>query len=86
MRGTFFEAKGCPQCHGTGYHQRTGIREILVMNDAIRRAVYQGAEVAAIRQAAVESGMKTFLADGLEKAAQGLTSIEETLRVVPAES
>jgi type II secretory ATPase GspE/PulE/Tfp pilus assembly ATPase PilB-like protein len=84
-KGAFFEAKGCQQCHDTGYHQRTGIREILVMNDSVRRAVYQGAEVAAIRQAAVESGMKTFLADGLEKAALGITSIEEILRVVPTE-
>jgi type II secretory ATPase GspE/PulE/Tfp pilus assembly ATPase PilB-like protein len=83
--GPFFDAKGCGRCHSTGYHQRTGIREILVMNAAIRSAVYQGAEVVAIRQAAVESGMKTFLVDGLERAALGITSIEEILRVVPTQ-
>ncbi len=79
---TFYSPKGCDKCGG-GYRGRTAIHEILVMDDAIRNAVSQSAGVAAIRTAALQSGMRTLLADGLLKAAAGVTSIEEVLRVTP---
>jgi len=53
------------------------------MNDSIRQAVWDSKDVSAIRDAAIQSGMKTLLESGLEKAARGITSIQEVLRVVP---
>ena len=74
---------GCEDCRGTGYRGRTGIHEILVMNDEIRRILAASADMPAIQQAACRAGMKTLLESGLEKAAAGVTSVEEVLRVVP---
>lgn len=79
----FFEPKGCGQCGGAGYRGRTAIHEILVMDDRIRRLVAEGADVAALRAAAVQGGMTPLLIDGLEKAARGITSVAEVIRVVP---
>jgi general secretion pathway protein E len=79
---TFFEAVGCDACVG-GYRGRTAIYEVMVMDDKIREAIHSSSEVANIRNAAVASGMKTMLIDGLEKAAQGITSVAEVCRVVP---
>jgi type II secretory ATPase GspE/PulE/Tfp pilus assembly ATPase PilB-like protein len=80
---TFHVPKGCDACSG-GYCRRMAIHEILTMDDRIRKAVLASADVASIRTAAMASGMKPMLIDGLERAAAGLTSIEEVLRVVPA--
>ena len=80
---TFYGPAGCGAC-GAGYRGRTAIHEILVMDDRVRRAVADGADFAALREAARESGMKTMLADGLEKAARGITSVEEVVRVLPS--
>lgn len=80
----FFKPKGCEHCGGGhGYRGRTGIFEILVMNDRLRQLVTDGSPLQTLRAAAKEEGMKTLLMDGLEKAAQGITSIKEVLRVVP---
>ncbi len=80
---TFFVPKGCSECSGRGYKGRTGLYEILVMNDRLRQQITDGAELAVFRSAAQQEGMKPMLIDGLEKAAAGVTSIEEVLRVVP---
>jgi general secretion pathway protein E len=79
----FHGSVGCEDCRGTGYRGRTGIHEILVMNDEIRRILAASADMPAIQQAACRAGMKTLLESGLEKAAAGVTSVEEVLRVVP---
>ena len=81
---SFFGPSGCDAC-GAGYRGRTAIHEILVMDDRIRRAVADGVDLAALRAAARESGMRTMLANGLEKAAGGVTSVEEVVRVLPAD-
>jgi general secretion pathway protein E len=83
---TFYEPVGCEHCSGTGYRGRTSIYEILAMDERIRQTVTAPADMAAICNAARASGMKTMLADGLEKAARGVTSIREVVRVVPPES
>ena len=80
---TFYVAKGCEKCRSTGYHGRTAVHEILVMDDSIRRVVAGPCDVATLRKAAIEAGMKTMLIDGMEKAARGITSIEEVIRTVP---
>ena len=65
----------------TGYLGRTTIMEFLVMTDALRRLVMQRAGMAAIERAARDEGMRTMYEDGLQKAMQGQTTIEEVLRV-----
>jgi len=77
----FFGPGGCPTCHGGGYKGRTAIYEPLVPDEGVREAMATGAHLAAIRNAALAAGMKTLVVDGVEKAARGVTSIEEVLRV-----
>jgi len=78
---TFCEPVGCEACRGMGYRGRTAIYEILVMGDKVREAVHSSGELADVRNAALASGMKPMLIDGLEKAAQGITSVAEVCRV-----
>jgi general secretion pathway protein E len=65
----------------SGYFGRTTIMEFLVMNDPLRRLVMQHADMGVIEQAARDNGMRTMYEDGLVKAMQGVTTIEEVLRV-----
>ncbi len=80
---TWYGPRGCSACTKTGYRGMTAIHEVLVMNDAIRQVVSTDPTATQVREAALQQGMKTMLEDGLTKAAQGLTSIEEVLRVAP---
>ena len=80
---TFYDAGGCDACRGSGYRGRTAIHEILVMDDHVREAVARSLEPADICKAAIESGTRTMLTNGIEKAARGITSIREVCRVVP---
>jgi len=79
----FYGPKGCDKCRGTGYSGRTIIHEILIMDDRIRQVVAASGGVPALRDRAIQSGMKTLMRTGLEKAARGITTVEEILRVVP---
>jgi type IV pilus assembly protein PilB len=80
-RKVFYRGKGCRQCNYTGYQGRTAIHEILVMTDDIRQMVSQKVHVSKIREAAIAGGMVTLRDDGVSKAAQGLTTVQEVLRV-----
>jgi type II secretory ATPase GspE/PulE/Tfp pilus assembly ATPase PilB-like protein len=75
--------QGCPQCRGTGYQGRVAIHELLEPNDEIRDLVSRRAPDHLIRDAAKRHGMVTLLDDGIAKAAEGFTTLEEVLRVVP---
>jgi general secretion pathway protein E len=79
--GLTYRGTGCSQCLNTGYRGRTGIYELLVMDDELRRLVVGGADANQIRRAACEAGMKTLRQDGATKVIRGITSIEEILRV-----
>jgi len=72
---------GCELCKRTGYKGRIGIHELLVVDDEIRNLVMKSADASAIRRAATSQGMNTLRGDGAEKILQGLTTIEEILRV-----
>lgn len=72
---------GCDLCKRTGYKGRIGIHELLVVDDEIRNLVMKSADASAIRRAATAQGMNTLRGDGAEKVLQGLTTIEEILRV-----
>ncbi len=76
-----FVGQGCPACAHTGYQGRTGIYELLLVDDAIRKLILNRAEAAAIRQVAISQGMQTMAGDGWAKVAQGLTTTQEVLRV-----
>ena len=75
----FYKAKGCSQCNYKGYMGRTAIAEILIVNDEIRSMILKSSSGNAIKKNAMEQGMLTFREHGFEKAAEGLTSIEEVL-------
>ena len=80
-----YRAKGCASCHGTGYRGRTVIAELLVPEERLRRMVAERAGAAQIHAAAVAQGMETLRRNGLRKALEGITSIEEVSRVAQEE-
>lgn len=75
------EGKGCHECRGTGYIGRSGIFEILPLDDAIKELVVEGADSAVIKREAVRRGMRTLRQSALRKLAEGVTTVEEVLRV-----
>ena len=76
-----YQGKGCPVCHQTGYVGRIGVFEVLEVNDAIREAIVARKDADTIRTLAIEAGMTTMLQDGITKVEQGLTTIDEVIRV-----
>ena len=78
---TVYKANGCPTCLQTGYKGRTGIYEVLEVNDSVRRLVQKEASGTEIKKLAVAGGMKTLRDDGVRKVLEGTTSFEEVLRV-----
>ena len=78
---TLYRPKGCKACGGQGYHGRFGVLEVLPVTDDIRRLVLQHAESQEIHKAAVAAGMRSMYQDGVTKALQGLTTLEEVVRV-----
>jgi len=74
--------RGCAHCRETGYFGRTGIYELLEVNDTVRGLISQNAPDSAIHQAAIETGMRTIGEDGLQKVMMGRTTLEEITRVV----
>jgi len=79
---TFYEGKGCNECNNSGYKGRIAIHEVLEVTESLRRAIMTQATANTIRDIALLEGMIPILQDGLEKAEQGITSIEEVLRVM----
>ena len=77
----FFRARGCESCRGTGYRGRSGIYEMMVLDDTIRTLVMQQANASTIKNAALKRGMLTLLQDGARRVLQGDTTAEEVLRV-----
>lgn len=77
----FYKAKGCEQCNNEGYHGRMGIYEVLEVDPEIQRMITEHASTDELENKAREKGMLTMIEDGFVKAMQGLTSIEEILRV-----
>ncbi len=76
----FYHGRGCEHCDGTGYKGRCGIYEFLVPNEAVRNAVVKRASGEVIKQIAMkECGMITLRMDGMQKALDGLTTIEQVL-------
>ena len=79
---TFYIGDGCEKCGNSGYEGRIGIREVLEITDKIRDLIMSRANATQIKDEAVKNGMTTMLQDGLDKAKQGITTIEEVLRII----
>jgi general secretion pathway protein E len=75
------EGEGCFECRGTGYLGRTGIFEILPIDDAVKNLVISGADAPEIKREAVKNGMRTLRQSALRKLAEGQTTFEEVVRV-----
>jgi len=81
VRGQFYKGLGCESCIQTGYMGRTGIFELLFIDDDIKDLTTKRAGSHVIKQVAVEKGMNTLREDGLRKALAGETTLEEVCRV-----
>jgi len=85
VRPTFYRGAGCPACTQTGYRGRTGIFELLVLDDEIRRLIGNKADSATIRHAAMAKGMVTLKDEGADKVFHGVTTTEELMRITQQE-
>ena len=81
----FYRPKGCEYCFNTGYSGRIGICEILTMSPSIRNMILKKARESEIKKMARKEGMVTLRQDGLARVIEGLTSLEEILRVTVAD-
>jgi len=77
----FYHGRGCEACMQSGYRGRTGIFELLVMDNDIRRLLTSGADSVKMKDMAVRNGMATLFEDGLLKVKNGMTTLNEVLRV-----
>ena len=75
------EGEGCHECRGTGYLGRTGIFEVLAIDDAIKELVVKGADAPLIKREAIKHGMRTLRQSALRKLSEGVTTFEEVVRV-----
>ena len=83
---TFYREVGCSNCLETGYRGRSGIYELLMVDDEVRRLILKNVDAGTIkRYATTKGGMKTLLVDGARKAVMGITTPEEVLRVAKDE-
>ena len=83
--GTLFRGRGCPSCLETGYKGRQGIYELFVLDEEIAHLVNTREDAATIREAGRKKGMKTLIDDGRRKVLEGVSTIEEVLRVAQSE-
>jgi type IV pilus assembly protein PilB len=82
----FFRGQGCQTCRNSGYSGRLGIYELLVIDDSFRDMINHDPSVSNMREAFRKTGKDTLFMDGMKKASQGLTTVEEVLRVAEAYS
>jgi len=82
---TFYRGAGCSHCRGKGYRGRVGVFELMVVDNEVRELILQKAPTHVIRQAALDNGMITLKQDAMQKILEGITTMEEALRVIYAE-
>jgi general secretion pathway protein E len=78
---TFYKGMGCKECQGTGYQGREMISEVLRTNETISSMIAREASKTEIAEEAVRQGFRSMVQDGVDKAIQGCTTIDEVLRV-----
>ncbi|OGI01978.1 MAG: hypothetical protein A2Y25_08390 [Candidatus Melainabacteria bacterium GWF2_37_15] len=79
--GTYFKGKGCEKCNDTGYKGRVGAYEVMKINDELRDLIAKGANTALLRYTAQQAGMRTLIEYSLDLAREGLTTLDEVIRV-----
>ena len=77
-----YKGKGCPVCHNTGYEGRIGIYEVMVITDKIRDAITSKMDASHIEKLAIDEGMQSMLIEGLMKVKEGVTTLDEIMRVI----
>lgn len=80
--GQYYGPRGCDACKGSGYAGRIGIYELLVVTDAFADLTSRNPSLGDLRKLAIQDGLMPLLQDGLRKASEGITSVDEVLRVV----
>jgi type IV pilus assembly protein PilB len=80
-----YHGRGCESCNNTGYKGRIAIYEVMTLSDELKRLVLSGADGLKIKAAAMRQGMRTLRLSALRKVQEGMTTIEETVRVTPAD-
>lgn len=83
---TTYHGAGCKLCHQTGYKGRLGVFEVLEVSKEIRKLITEKADADVINQQALKEGMHSMLDDAMTKVQQGLTTIEEVIRVTKSEA
>jgi type IV pilus assembly protein PilB len=78
---TCYKGVGCEACSGTGYKGRIAIYEVMVLSSELRDMVLSGASATEIKRGAIQQGMQTLRMSGLQKLQEGITTVEEVLRV-----
>ena len=86
QKAMFYMGAGCAKCFDTGYRGRTGIYEMMVINDEIRDMVYNRQSAGVIKKKALGYGMQTLRMDGTRKVQAGITTIAEVLRVTQSDN
>ena len=80
-----FRGKGCPTCGETGYKGRIALYEVMVIHEALKELILRGASAADLKREAVKMGMSTLRMSAIKKVREGLTTIEETVRVTDSD-
>ncbi|AXI02311.1 GspE/PulE family protein [Aquirhabdus parva] len=78
-----YQAVGCEQCRGTGYRGRMGVYEILILSTEMKRIIGDGGSLTQIKQQAYREGLQPLRLAGARRVAEGVTTLEEVMRVVP---
>ena len=82
----FFKGEGCTECLNTGFKGRSGIYEILLLDDEIRNMILSKSDSSQIKAKAISKGMAGLREDGARRVIAGLTTTEEVLRVTQEEN
>ncbi|MFO7565557.1 MAG: hypothetical protein R6X02_23140 [Enhygromyxa sp.] len=77
------KGKGCKTCSDTGYNDRVALYEVMLLKDALKDLILQGASTTELEQEAIRLGMNTLRRSGLNKVAEGMTTLEERHRSLP---
>jgi type II secretory ATPase GspE/PulE/Tfp pilus assembly ATPase PilB-like protein len=84
--GKVYKGRGCERCNQTGFSGRTGIFELFILNDDFKHFISSNYKEAELTKMARAGGMRTLLEDGIDKVRQGVTSLDEILRVIGSQN
>jgi type IV pilus assembly protein PilB len=86
LKGTVYKGKGCRSCNGSGYRGRIALYEVMPFSDRLRQMVLEGGSTAEIKVEMIRDGVRTLRMSGITKCLEGVTTIDEILRVTAADA